>query len=130
MSHPLKIIISITVLMAIIISISVYSFRTLSSSSEKLDGEVALVEKCVKGGDWQKAESNLSSVKSQWDRTKKVWTMLLDHFEIDNIENTMSKLSKFIETRNMPLSLSETASLRQYIRHIPESQSFEIKNIL
>ena len=130
MAHTLKIVISLAVLLAVIIAISVSTVSTLNAASKELDEHLSRIESSISANNWDKATQELSYIQGTWSKTEKTWAMLLDHFEIDNIDTTLSRLSKFIEAKSTPLSLGELAALRQYIEHIPEKESLKLKNIL
>lgn len=117
-------------MLAFVIGISLYTLYTLHSSSKKLEDSVTCIENSTKTGNWNKVAEQLEVLKKDWDGTGRRWAMLIDHIEIDNIENSLIKMSEFIESRNSDFVLSEAASLKQYIRHIPEKEAFKLKNIL
>jgi len=60
---------------------------------------------------------------------EKAWTVFLDHEEIDNIDTSLVRISKYIETKNTSMAMSEIAVLRQFVKHIPENESLSLKNI-
>lgn len=129
MKHSTKILLSITTLVVVVILAGVFSGRTLASSSKKIENQIETVEKNVKDGKWKEADSALSNAKEIWSSSEKIWTILIDHIEIDNIDTGFERLSSFLETKSTPLALGEISSLRQYIRHIPEKEIPSIKNI-
>lgn len=127
--HTFKVTASIAGLLAVIIAAGLCTVSFLRSSSEKLENHITVMESNIASGHWEKAGEELSSLEQLWDRTQKKWTVLLDHSEIDSIDTSLSRLSNFIASKSQPLSLGETAVLRQYIRHIPEKESFTLKNV-
>lgn len=127
--HTKKIIGSLAVLLALIIGAGIYSTMTLRSTAKKLEVHVSQVEDAAAKGDWDKAKNVLSAADKDWDRTKGTWTVLLDHFEIDNIDTTMSRLTSFVEAKSTPLALGESAVLKQYIKHIPDNEIINLRNI-
>jgi hypothetical protein len=56
--------------------------------------------------------------------------MLIDHFEIDNIDNSMVRMSKYVEEKSSDDALAELAALRKFIQHIPVKNALSIKNVL
>ncbi|MCX7841881.1 MAG: DUF4363 family protein [Clostridia bacterium] len=127
--HTLKIAASIIILFAIIIGFSTFTFNTLDKTSKDLDNNIAKIESSIKGQLWNNAEEELREIKGNWMYSEKIWSMLLDHLEIDNISNTLSKLSTYIEARDSTLSLGELAALKQYVKHIPDKEAIKLKNI-
>jgi hypothetical protein len=53
----------------------------------------------------------------------------VDHQEIDNIDITLSRLQRFVETCDKASSLSEASALAKYVSHIPEKELPNMRNI-
>lgn len=128
--HTAKVMASVIVLLFLIIGISTYSANILKTTSKNLDGYVANIEESVKSGNWKEAKKQVSLVLDKWSETENTWAMLLDHFEIDNIDTALQRLSKYVETENHSAALAELAVLKQFINHIPDKDGLRIKNIL
>ena len=128
--HTAKIAAAIIILVVIITGAGIIANRAFHTTAQKLDDHIAGIENAAAGGNWVAAEKSLANMRRDWSQTEKFWSVLLDHSEIDNIESTISKLGKFIQSRNQSLALGEAALLRLYIKHIPEKESFNLKNIL
>ena len=129
MKHTYKMIIAIVLLAVAIGAVSIYSFYMLNSSSSKMEKDILAIENSIRKKNWDSAGDNLEKMQKSWSKTKKMWAVMLDHAEIDNIDITLSKLSSYIEMKDLALALAETASLKQYIKHIPEKESANISNI-
>lgn len=128
--HTAKIIVSIILLLTLIIVSSSYTYNTLFTASERLDRHIAEIESNIKAKNWADASKGLSAFENEWSHENKTWEMLLDHFEIDNIDAAFARLSKYIETQDPTLALGEAASLKLMIKHIPEKEKLSINNIL
>ena len=102
----------------------------LDRTSKEMESQISAIESAAKAGNWADAKEELNIFESRWSKTRKTWSALLDHFEMDNIDTTISRLSKYIESGDIPLSLGEASLLRQYVKHIPEKESFRLSNIL
>ena len=116
-------------LLALIIGSGIFANRVLSSNAETLEKQINEIEEHTKNEDRDSALQSLHTINKEWPETSKMWTLLLDHVEIDNIDETIKRMSKYIETQNVPLALGEIAVLKQYIKHIPEKEKFSIKNV-
>jgi hypothetical protein len=84
----------------------------------------------VASGNWSNASKNMESIKDSWDKTEKLWGILVDHYEIDNIEMSMTESRKYIETKDTSMSLAELDNLSLMIEHIYNKERINIKNIL
>ena len=128
--NTIKISVILALLLAIILFIGILSYNTLSNTAEKLEKHIVKIEVNAQNGDWKSAENQLSIAKTDWVKTEELWSILIDHIEIDNIDDALKKMEKYILTKNITLTLAEAATLRQYITHIPEKEAFKLKNIL
>lgn len=124
----------------IIISIMIYTIAIasgviiqsyLKSSSAKLSKELDTIEMLVLTDNIELANKMNILLKEKWERTKDMWAMFIDHYEIDNIEECMIKMDSFIEGREItPELLGELNTLKFYIDHIPKREDFNLQNIL
>jgi uncharacterized membrane protein YvbJ len=127
--HTGKTLISIGILCVMILGTAFYTLKLLSKDSQELESLIDMIETSTQNRDWASVENHLSSLETEWHRAENAWAVLLDHFEIDNIDTSIMRVSKFVETRNVTMALSEIAVLKQYIKHIPEKESFSLKNL-
>jgi len=125
-----KVIISFALLLLLsIIGVSIYNVRALDLSSKKMETHISLIESGISAGDWNKAEDGMKGITKSWEETRKTWSMVTDHLEIDNIDNTLSRMKMFVTAKDSSLALAEAASLKQYIKHIPEKESLNLRNL-
>lgn len=124
-----RMIITVSLLAALIVGFSLYAQSYLHTESKKLEGHIEGIEYSIKTGNWQKAETELTEMKEKWSGTQNIWAILVDHIEIDNIDYTMSRFTEFIKTKQHAFALAEASSLMQYVKHIPQKESFSLQNI-
>lgn len=127
--HALKIISSIVLLTAIIIAVSVYTQWTLNRDSLRMEQSIDEIENSVKSEKWAQAETGIHTTKMIWKDVKGVWSALIDHQEIDNIDVTLSRLQMLVMAKEMPSSLSEAEALKIYIGHIPAKEKLGFENL-
>lgn len=123
---PLIIIIVLTILIIVGGCLTLYA---LNSESQKLTVNLSTVEQDIEIQNWDEAAKKLEEFHGKWDKTSLVWTMLIDHYEIDNIELVLSQLVSYVKTQDKSNALSQMSSLRTLIKHIPAKESFKLKNI-
>ncbi len=128
--HTIKIAAAAIILTLLIITTGIIASHNLSKSSDKIESYISGIETNIKSSNWKKADSDLSNMKKEWKKIGTGWSILIDHIEIDNIDNSISRLSSFIRSKDSTEILAESSNLRQYIKHIPEKESFNLKNIL
>jgi len=124
---------SIILVISILLIITISGILTLTyfnKTADKLEKTVISASEAIKANKWDHAASQLKSFEQSWEKTKFGWAILLDHFEIDNIDNSFTKSKKFVEAGDFSASLAELEALREYILHIPQKEKFTIENIL
>lgn len=123
-----KLILSLLILAAIIAS-GIYSIYSIKKSSMKIQDSIEKTSGLAQAKNWSGADSQIKQVEKEWNKTEKTWAILVDHFEIDNIESSIIRSKKYIETRDMPLSLAELDNLKFSVEHIYKKELINIKNI-
>jgi hypothetical protein len=102
----------------------------LYSESDRLHNSLCTLEDYIISQNWEEAEKTLEKFHKNWDKISRTWAMLVDHYEIDNIELELSQLSSFINSKDKSLSLSRLSALKTLVKHIPKKESFILENIL
>ena len=118
--------------LSIFVIIILFSILTMSSfkrSSQKISVMVEKSSKFISIGRWDDAQNQIVDIEKIWSKTEKTWALLIDHMEIDNIDISLIKSKKYIETKNLTLSLSELDILKFMIEHISDKELFNLKNI-
>ena len=128
--HSAKIVASIVFLLVVIFIAGSYSLRVMVSTAERLDQQISSIEKNTRDKRWEEASRELQVFLRDWESIEPGWALLIDHSEVDNIDSTLARMEKYIESRDMSSALAEIATLRHYIRHIPEKETVALKNIL
>lgn len=127
--HNTKIFIGIILLVAVMLVFSLVSSAYLDRSAQKIDHQIRKIEANSRSNNWTNANIELSNLEKQWEKSSNTWAMLIDHVEIDNIDDSLTRMKEYIKAKNSVLSLGELASLKQYVSHIPQKESFNLINI-
>jgi hypothetical protein len=78
---------------------------------QKMAQPIEKLEENIVSEDWKNAGNSLDRVNMEWSKVKGKWSALVDHQEIDNIDVTLSRLQKFVESCDKASSLSEASAL-------------------
>ena len=126
--HIIKISLGLSLLLVVIFTCSYFTDKYLHSTSERMDYHIAEIEMNIKSDQWDTVSSKLIIMKNEWDSTVKIWPILIDHFEIDIIENAMTRMSAYIDSKSKEDALAEAWALRKFIQHIPVKSTLNIQN--
>lgn len=130
MNTNIKTIIIVACLLSSVILSGVLLQYYLECSCDKLDSSLKATYSSVSEIKWDDATEQLAAFEANWKKTKYFWAILLDHFEIDNIDNSFTKTREYIKSEDYSSAIAELEALRQYVLHIPKRESFSLENIL
>jgi len=130
MKHTVKVVIALILLTSAIIFASLFAQSYLSKTSINYEEGVSEIEKGIRAGTWENVGSILDQTSDKWEKDKKLWAVLIDHAEIDNIDETLSRMREYIYARESSSALAEASALKLYFRHIPAKENLSIENIL
>ncbi len=120
---------SIIALTLIIIILSVVTQRFLYNGSQSMKQSIDSVETSIGSSNWNQADTQLTRMINSWSGVKGYWSSLIDHQEIDNIDETLARLQMFIKGKDNASALAEAAALKKFIVHIPEREKPSLENI-
>ena len=112
-----------------IIAVSLYANIYLKTSAQNIAPHINNIGIYSQRQDWNSASKEMKLLESKWSSVKSVWSMLIEHQEIDNVEVSMDRVSKYVESKNSSDALAESASLGLFIEHIPETYELNLGNI-
>ncbi|MDR3586436.1 MAG: DUF4363 family protein [Desulfosporosinus sp.] len=121
---------TIVIIVVLLLGGSWTTYRYLQTTTQALGTQLETVEQSISTQKWEVAQKELNTALQRWDKNKTWWTVLLDHQEIDNIDFSMTRLEKYIETQDMPLSLGEVSTLKLQVNHISDTEKLNLQNIL
>lgn len=115
---------------ALIAIADITAYQYLYKTSKSLDAQVTSISNYVEKENWDNAVNAVMVLKGNWNKKKFIWSILIDHKEIDDIERGMTRAENYIKTKNRSMALAEARTLEGIIKHIPDNQLFSIENIL
>lgn len=104
--------------------------RYLDTSANRLLKEVMAVQTALEDEDWQQSLDGIVTLREHWRRVETMWTIILDHAEIDNIWLSVARVEAAVNARDKEAAEQELGALKVLIEHIPEKESPSFENIL
>ncbi len=101
----------------------------VSQTAQPLISKTDRIRESIETGDWDKARDHIREFSTFWHDAKSVWTILLNHKEIDSIDMSLAKMEQYIAARETGLALGEISVLNLLIKHIPDKEKLSLKNI-
>ncbi|HBG22189.1 MAG: DUF4363 family protein [Syntrophaceticus sp.] len=106
-------------------SIQWYLDRTASQLVVQLEG----VQKSVEQEDWEGSKVAYAGFEENWNTVRKNWAMVIDHMEIDNIEDRLNRGQSYIEAEDAVNAVVEFGAAIMFLEHIPERERLTLYNI-
>ncbi len=113
---------------AIVVS-GVLSQRYLDETAGGLAALLQRVERALVSEDWGECEQAFSAFERRWRVVRRNWGVVVDHMEIDNVDMRVARLKVFIQEREADEALAECSEALLLIRHIPERERLNWRNI-
>lgn len=129
----MKDIIIIIVLIGIILGGDFYVKNHLQKSTGELLNELEnLKEKIIlakESEDRQELKETLKETEQKWREISNIWSIVIMHQEIDNIEQTLVRAKSNIYDGKLEDAISEVETAIFFANHINEREQLKLKNI-
>ncbi|MGI5839438.1 MAG: DUF4363 family protein [bacterium] len=120
---------------AIILTVMLVLLTALSSdwyigrTAETLLNGLSELQQSLEGEEWAFVAIQTAAVEAQWRKVCPIWQMLINHREIDTIEQSLARLRKYAGEKVKVDSLGEIGVLMEIVGHIPEMNAAMFGNI-
>ncbi len=88
------------------------------------------LENLISSESWEKAYTKSKEIFDNWKNDHFVISMVINHSEIDNINNELSKLTQYVKSENKDESLASINIVRFLLEHIMLMEKINIENIV
>ncbi|ADQ46520.1 hypothetical protein Calkro_1668 [Caldicellulosiruptor kronotskyensis 2002] len=120
---------TVTGFLILIIVLVMISMHIILGATEKIENDLSDLYENVVKNNYNLAKSNYFDIVKKWSEYKKSWAMLIEHQEIDKIDEELTKIKEYLFEQNRVLLVSEIGLLKFYIRHVREMTLLRIENI-
>jgi len=128
-----KDIVIIIVLIAIILGGDFHVKNHLEKSTGELLNELEnLKEKIIlakESEDRQELKETFKKTEKKWREISNIWSIVIVHQEIDNIEQTLVRAKSNIYDGKLEDAISEVETASFFANHINEREQLKLKNI-
>ncbi|MBE5821530.1 MAG: DUF4363 family protein [Clostridiales bacterium] len=84
----------------------------------------------LKNENWNYVDTSFEEMVNIWEEKGKVWSVIIDHNEIDQLTIALYKSKTFANYREKEEALAELKQFEFMVDHIPKIHKLELKNIL
>lgn len=94
-----------------------------------LQEQLERICRAAEGEDWTQAQRESERLKTIWARTDASWTPIMDHRQVDRLDESLTRVSKLIEMRNREELLIEIAVAVRLAKRIKDTEVPSLRNI-
>jgi hypothetical protein len=113
-----------------LVGLGTWTNHALQDSTDKITVQIDQIMTNINEQRWEQARQQTKKLENTWHDDAKWWPVFLDHQEIDNIEFSLAKVKKYVDTSNAPLAQGQLSELNLMVKHIPEKETVNLENIL
>lgn len=120
--------ISLTIIVVFII-VSIYFIYDIEKTSDNIVINIEDIEKKMDENNWEEIQKDIDMLRKDWEGLAKLWSIFVEHDELDNIQVSLLRTDKYISMNNHVLARAELSVLKYLVRHIYLKQKLELGNI-
>lgn len=121
---------TIIVIVVLLLGGSWTTYHYIEATTQNLETHFKAIENSISTQNWSASEKELSLTQQQWDKTQTLWTIILDHQQIDSIDLCLNRLAKFVQVHDLSLSLGEISTLKLLVDEVANTEKLTWSNIL
>ncbi|NLV21043.1 MAG: DUF4363 family protein [Syntrophomonadaceae bacterium] len=125
----MRLLVTLVIILTLLISLGTWNNKALRDSTDTITGQIEQVMTAIDGQHWEQAMQQTAKIEKSWHENARWWPVFLDHQEIDNIEFSLAKVKKYVDTRNAPLAQGQLSELHLMLEHIPDKERINLENI-
>ena len=126
----MRLLISLVITLSIIVALGLWSNYSLQASTDDLTRSIDKISISIEKQQWEAARKQTDKLDKIWQGKAAWWPIMLEHQEIDNIEFSLARFKEYVNCQDNSLAQGQLSELRLMIRHIPQKEAVNIKNIL
>lgn len=125
----MKVWVTVVCFVVLIVMFTLISTLLILGATNKIENDLAGLYENVVKNNYNLARSNYLDIVKKWNEYKKSWAMLIEHQEIDKIDEELTKIKEYLFEQDKTLLLSEISLLKFYVSHVREMILLKIENI-
>lgn len=126
----MRTLIVLTLILAVFLGLSTWGYYHIDATARNLTGHITKTEKAVADSNWPAARREISLMSTEWRKTKPVWSLFVDHHEMDNIDTVFARVRQVLTAKDPAETRAGLGELMRFIQHIPEKEALTLENIL
>jgi len=117
------------ILFLVVLAGSVAIFIYTTALYNQLQESLHRIYRAVEEDDWDAASRESKELQRIWARTDASWTPIMDHRQVDELDQLLARVVKLIELRRKEDLLVELAAAMRAAKRIKDTEVPSIRNI-
>ena len=118
---------AILLLVVLVGAIALHVYTT--SLYDRLQQNFQRLERAVESEDWEAARRESGELQEIWERTDASWTPIMDHRQVDHLDESLTRVFKLLELQNRKDLLLELAVAARSAKRIKDTDIPMLRNI-
>ena len=124
-----KLTVGITLMVFILLVGTGYGYWMVISSAEPLLELLVELQTAVRRENWDTAKEIVLSLEKHWEKVENIWTPLIDHSQVNELENSFTRLGELVRLESKDDALAELAVSKRLVRNVPNTEMVSFKNV-
>jgi predicted PurR-regulated permease PerM len=125
----LKLLAVMVVLLIVIVGFASFLYYQTSSISGDLVDSLSAIKQHLEEDKWEKAQQELNQLNRHWEKADRWWTPVMDHREIDMLDQSIGRVSTWVEVQNKDEALVEVNVAIRMVKRLLDREGFNISNL-
>jgi len=117
------------VAMIIVLCAGIWQIKYIEETSTFAITDVEYAINMVRNNNFDGANAHIIELDNTWKSMKNIWTIFINHNEIDDIEIALLNFKSYTKLNNKEESLIYSEQLKQNLKHVSEKQKIRIENV-
>ncbi|MBQ6808669.1 MAG: DUF4363 family protein [Firmicutes bacterium] len=126
----MKFLIFTAVLLLLLFGGCLLAVEYIQISAERIELHFDGLEEAIDAEDWERALEIFSHCEREWERVSSRWKAMINHEDMRDIEISFVDLRAVLEQQELNRAQQEMATLRYYMRHVPDNERVRLTNVL
>lgn len=125
----MKVIWLVTGILFMLLTLSTGLFIYTNIIYNDLQESLDLLEKEVQKERWERADKESLRLQEIWSRADAYWTPIMDHRDVDRLDESINRLQKILELRQKEDALLEISTARRLTLRLKDKETPGIRNV-
>ncbi|NLA04667.1 MAG: DUF4363 family protein [Firmicutes bacterium] len=117
------------VLLTVVVVGSIALFFYTGALYTGLQENLERLYRAVEGEDWAEAGQQSGRLQKIWAQTDAAWTPIMDHHQVDRLDESLTRVFKLVELRNREELLLELTLAGRMAQRVKDSEVPMLRNI-